>query len=142
MNFGWIGFALLSAVAAALVTILGKIGLKDVDANTATAIRAIIMALFLFGIVLLQGKLSQIQTVLQNKAVYYIILSGVAGALSWLFYFLALKIGTASQVAVIDRLSIIFVIIFATIFLGDKFDLKTAIGVVLIATGAILIALK
>jgi transporter family protein len=142
MNVGWLVLALLSAIAAALVTIFGKIGLKNVDANTATAIRAVIMAAFLLIVIALQGKLSQIPSVINNKAIYYIILSGIAGALSWMFYFLALKLSTASQVAVIDRLSIVFVIILATLFLGEKFDLKTALGTVLIATGAILIALK
>lgn len=142
MNLGWLALALLSAIAAALVTIFGKIGLKNVDANTATAIRAVIMAIFLLVVIGIEGKFSQIPSIINNKAIYFIMLSGIAGALSWMFYFLALKMSTASQVAVIDRLSIVFIIILATLFLGEKFDLKTAIGTVLIASGAIIIALR
>ena len=142
MGYSWFVLALLSAIAAAFVTIFGKIGLKDVDANTATAIRAVIMALFLVIIILAQGKISKIPEIINNKAIYYILLSGIAVALSWLFYFMALKMGNASQVAVIDRLSIVFILILSTLFLGEKLDLKSIAGVILVAVGAILIALK
>jgi bacterial/archaeal transporter family protein len=142
MNFGWATLGILSAVFAALVAIFGKIGLKDIDSGTATALRAIIMALFLVIVITLQGKFMTMGGIIQSKAFYYIILSGIAGALSWLCFFLALKLGTASQVAALDRLSIVFVIIFATIFLGEKMDLKTGIGAIMIAAGAILIAFR
>lgn len=138
----WLVFAFLSAIAAALVAIFGKIGLQDVDPNTATAIRAVIMAVFLVGFILIQGKLSEFATVASNwGAMKFIVISGVAGALSWLFYFVALKLGTATQVASIDRLSIVFVIIFALLFLGEKLTLKVGIGAALVSVGAILIAL-
>ena len=138
----WLIFALISAFTAALVAIFGKVGLQGVDPNTATTIRAIIMAVFLIGVVLMQGKLTQVNTILANKgAMTFIILSGIMGAVSWLAYFLALNTGKASQVAPIDRLSVIFVIVLAALFLGEKVNTQTAIGGALVAAGAIIIAL-
>jgi transporter family protein len=143
VNVAWFVFALLSAVFAALVAIFGKIGLTGIDSNTATAIRAVVMALFLVGVVLVQGKMDVVSEILANhKALTFIILSGLAGALSWMFYFVALKIGTVNQVVAIDRLSIVFVVVFALIFLGEKLDLKSWIGAGLISAGAILMAWK
>jgi bacterial/archaeal transporter family protein len=142
MAYSWIIFAFLSAVFASLVAIFGKIGLEKVDANTATAIRAVIMTLFLVGVIIAQGKLPEIAPIFKNsKAITYIFLSGIAGALSWLFYFMALKIGKASLVASIDRFSLVFVIIFATLFLGENLSLRSGIGVALVAVGTIIIAL-
>ncbi len=142
MEIGWLIFALLSALTAALVAIFGKIGLEGVDTNTATMIRAGIMFVFLAGVIFLTGKTSEIANVFSNqRALFYIALSGVAGALSWLFYFIALKLGQASQVAPIDRLSVVFVVIFAVLLLGEKLTLKIGIGAALMAVGAILIAL-
>lgn len=143
MNFTWLIFSLLSAFTAALVAIFGKIGLKDIDTNVATAIRVIVMTIFLLIIVFMQGnvfdKFSSIFS--NNKAMIYIVLSGIAGALSWLFYFLALKIGKVYQVTAIDRLSLVFAIILAIIFLGEKISLKAGIGAALMIFGAILIAI-
>ncbi|TKJ07064.1 EamA family transporter, partial [Bacillus cereus] len=86
----WLLFALLSAIAAALVSIFGKFGLDGIDANVATTIRSIIMALFMIGVIIIQGKFQNIGDVLLNKkALLFITLSGIAGASSWLFYFLA-----------------------------------------------------
>ncbi|MCD9022747.1 EamA family transporter [Cohnella silvisoli] len=139
----WLIYALLSAATAALVAIFGKIGLKDIDANSATAIRAVIMALFLLGVVVVQGKFNQLgEIVAQKKAMTFIVMSGVAGALSWLFYFLALKGGKVSQVGPIDKLSVVLAVALAFFFLGEKISLMNAIGVVLIGAGAILVALK
>jgi len=139
----WLIFALLSAFTAALVAIFGKIGLQNLDANTATMIRAVIMALFLVGVILIQGKFNNISPILANhKALMFIVFSGIAGALSWLFYFVALQAGDASRVVSIDRLSILFVLVFSIVFLGEKFDLKVGIGVVIMAIGAILVSLK
>lgn len=118
----WLLYALLSALCAALVALFGKIGLQQLDANTATAIRAVIMALFLVGVVVVQGKSSLFGTVLANhKAMLFIVLSGVAGALSWLFYFMALKSGSVAQVAPIDKLSVVFAVILAVLLLGEKY---------------------
>jgi len=138
----WVVYALLSAVFASLVAIFGKIGLKDVDTNTATAIRAVIMALFLVGLILVQGKFAIVKQILnQPTPLLFIVLSGLAGALSWLFYFLALKNGKASKIVPLDRLSVVFTIVLAAIFLGEKLSLKTVIGGVTIVIGAVLVAL-
>ncbi|AOM40837.1 EamA family transporter [Xenorhabdus hominickii] len=138
----WLIYALLSALMAALVAIFGKIGLQNLDPNTATAIRAVIMALFLVGVVVVQGKLNLISDILANrKALLFILLSGIAGALSWLFYFLAIKHGNVSQVAPIDKLSVVFAVILAVILFSEKISLIAAAGVALITLGALMVAL-
>ncbi|MFA3760212.1 EamA family transporter [Yersinia sp. 2466 StPb PI] len=138
----WLIYALLSAFTASLVAIFGKIGLQQLDANTATAVRAVVMALFLVGVVLAQGKFNLISGVLADKkALLFIILSGVAGALSWLFYFMAIKHGNVSQVAPIDKLSVVFAVILAVILFGEKISLLASLGVALITAGALLVAL-
>src|SRR5437764_14223940 len=138
----WLIFAILSAVSAALVSIFGKIGLQNIDANTATAIRSVIMALFLIGVVSVQGNLGKIPEIIgQRKALLFIVLSGLAGATSWLFYFLALKTGNVSQVGPIDKLSVVIATVLAIIFFGDKLSLVNGVGVALIAIGVILTAL-
>lgn len=139
----WLIYALLSAAAAALVSIFGKIGLQNIDANAATAIRAVIMALFLLGVIAVQGKFGQLGSIFtQKKALSFIVLSGVAGATSWLFYFLALKYGKVSQVGPIDKLSVVIAVILAFLFLGEKISWLNSAGVVLIAIGALLVAVK
>lgn len=143
MTYTWLIYALLSAIMAALVAIFGKIGLQGIDPNTATTIRATIMALFLIILIIIQGKLNNLPEIFSNtKALTYIILSALAGALSWLFYFLALNMGKVSQIVPIDRLSIVFAILLAFFFLQEKISIKTGIGVSLILAGAIMIALE
>ena len=137
----WIGYALLSAIFAAAVAILGKIGLKDVDSTLATTIRAAVMAVFLLGTAAVLQKFSLIKTV-GNQTLTFIIFSGVAGALSWLFYFLALKYGPATGVAALDRLSVVFVVILAAMFLGEAFTVKSVAGLAFLILGAILLVLK
>jgi transporter family protein len=138
----WLVFALLSAATAALVAIFGKIGLQGIDANTATAVRAVIMAVFLVGVVAFQGTLKDIPAIIADRrAITFIALSGVAGATSWLFYFLALKYGKVSQVAPVDKLSVVMATIIAVLFLGEKVSFLGGAGVALIALGAILVAL-
>ena len=142
MDYVWIIYALLSALAASLVAIFGKIGLQGIDTNTATTIRAVIMAFFLIGLILIQGKLHDIKPILLNsKALLYIVFSGIAGALSWLFYFIALKNAKVSQVVSLDRMSIVFALLLAFFILGEKISLKAGIGAALIVVGGILIAL-
>jgi bacterial/archaeal transporter family protein len=142
MNYLWLIFALFSAFFASLIAIFGKIGLQNIDANTATAIRAIIMAIFLFIVIAVQGKLSQISIILSDhKAILFIVFSGVAGGLSWLFYFLALKMSSVDKVVPIDRLSIVFAVLLAAIFLSEKLTWKIIIGVVLMTIGAIFVAI-
>jgi transporter family protein len=139
----WVFYAFLSAFFAALVVIFGKLGLKSIDSTLATTIRALIMASFLFFVSLGLGKFHNFSAgTLSNRDWVLIVLSGVAGAISWIFYFLALKYGFAGKVVAIDRLSIIFVIILAAIFLGEGFGWKVALGTALMASGAILITLK
>ncbi|MDA5544139.1 MULTISPECIES: EamA family transporter [Yersinia] len=138
----WLIYALLSAVSASLVAIFGKIGLQHLDANTATAVRAVVMALFLVGVVVVQGKFNLVGTVLADKkALLFVVLSGVAGALSWLFYFMAIKNGNVSQVAPIDKLSVVFAVILAFILFGEKISLIAGLGVALITAGALMVAL-
>lgn len=138
----WLILALLSAISAALVAIFGKLGLQNIDTNTATAIRAVVMAVFLLAVITVEGKLHNIQPILANhKALTFIILSGLAGALSWLFYFWALKMGKVQQIVPIDRMSMVFAVILAVIFLGEKLTIKTIIGTVAMVIGAIIISL-
>lgn len=137
----WILFALISAAFAALVAVFGKIGMGSVDATLATAVRAVIMAGFLVSAALALGKGKLLPT-LDGKALMWIALSGVAGALSWLFYFVALKYGPATGVSALDRLSVVFVVIFAILFLGEEFTWQKGVGAVLITAGALLMVLK
>ena len=138
----WLIYALLSAIAAAFVAIFGKIGLQGIDSGAATAIRAVIMALFLVGAAFFQGKGQQIQNVLNEKsALLWIVLSGIAGALSWLFYFLALKYGKVSQVAPVDKLSVVIASVLAVMFLQEKISLTAFGGILMITIGVIMAAL-
>jgi transporter family protein len=137
----WFLLAALSAFFAALVSIFAKIGLQGVDPNVGTAARAIIMTLFIVIFVLSIGKGSQL-TQFTSKEMGFIILSGVAGALSWLFYFAALKLADASKVAPVDRASVLIVMVLAALFLGEKITLKTATAGVLIFIGLLLLAIK
>jgi len=132
----YIIYALLAALMAGLVAIFGKIGLEKVDTTLATTIRAIVMAaiLLLTSLALRRWDLSQID----SRAFLYIFLAGLAGAASWLFYFLALKSGPATTVVAFDRLSIVFVLILAALFLNESLTVKTVIGGILVVIGALL----
>ena len=134
----WFVFALLSAVFASLVTIFGKIGIKDVDPTFASMIRAGIMFCFLIGVVGVTGKWKES---LGRSTLFYIILAGISGAMSWIFYFLALKFGEASKVAPIDRLSLAFVVVMSVLFLGETLEIKDIIGVMLMILGALLVVI-
>jgi transporter family protein len=132
----YIIYAILAAFSAGLVAIFGKIGLERVDTTLATTIRAIVMAaiLLLTSLALRKWNLSQID----SRAFLYIFLAGLAGAASWLFYFLALKSGPATAVAALDRLSVVFVLILAALFLNENLTVKTVIGGILVVIGALL----
>jgi transporter family protein len=136
----WVLYAVLSAVFAALVAILGKMGIASVDPTLATAVRAVIMAVFLVLAVLFLGKGSLLSSV-DGKAFQFIVLSGAAGALSWFFYFIALKNGPAHGVAALDRLSVVLVLILAALFLGEGITWKSALGALLMTLGAIFMVL-
>ena len=135
----WLIFAFLSAVFAALTSILAKIGIKDINSNLATAIRTSVILIFTWGIAAGQKTLFQLSTI--SKTSYlFLILSGVATGLSWLFYFRALQLGTASRVVSVDKLSLVLTIIFAAIFLKERLTLSLAFGAILMTVGAIIIA--
>ncbi|MEX1063911.1 MAG: EamA family transporter [Candidatus Paceibacterota bacterium] len=133
----WLIFALLSAIFAALVAIFGKIGIANLDTTLATTVRSFIMFVFLLVVSLSMGKLHLLNTI-GSKPFKFIVLSGVAGALSWLFYFSALKFGLASRVASVDRLSVVFVVLLAALFLGEALTIKSVLGVILLTAGAVL----
>ncbi len=136
----WLIYALLSALFAALTAILAKIGIKNVDSNLATAIRTLVILFFAWGIVFFQGTFSQISS-LSTFSVVFLILSGIATGLSWLFYFRALQLGNASQVAPIDRLSLVITILLAAVILREKVTAQTMLGALIMVVGAILITL-
>ncbi|MDG0790226.1 EamA family transporter [Cohnella ginsengisoli] len=139
----WLIYALLSAAAAALVAIFGKVGLQNIDSNAATAVRSVIMAVFMLGVVVVQGKWSEMGTIWGHKrALGFVALSGVAGAVSWMFYFLALKYGKVAQVGPVDKLSVVIAAMLAFLFLGEKITPLNGIGIGLITVGVILTALK
>lgn len=135
----WLPYALLAAVGAALVAIFGKVGVARVDPVLATAVRSVIMAVVVVAAAIAGGKLRGLGAI-DGRAWWAIIVAGIAGAVSWLAYFLALKAGSASHVAAIDRLSVAFVVILAALFLGEAFTWKIGIGATLMVAGAILIA--
>lgn len=133
-------FAFLSAIFAAATAILAKIGVKDINSNLATAIRTIVIVFFAWGIVLVQGSYKDLGHV--SKYTWtFLILSGFATGLSWLFYFRALQIGEAKMVAPIDKFSLVLTIIFASLFLQEKITLATVTGVGLITIGTLVITL-
>ncbi|MFA5000558.1 MAG: EamA family transporter [Patescibacteria group bacterium] len=139
----WVFYAFLSAIFAAGVAIVGKLGLKNLDSTLATTVRSIIMALFLIAVSLSLKKFNGFTFhSLSGRDWTLIIFAGIFGALSWLFYFFALKHGQATPVVAIDRLSMVFVFIMALIFLGEPFSWRVLVGVVLMVGGAILISVK
>lgn len=135
----WLGLALLSAVFAALTSILAKIGIKGVDSNLATAIRTSVVLLFAWGIVIFTQKLGEINK-LPAKTWVFLGLSGIATGLSWLCYFRALQLGEASKVAPIDKLSLVLTIFLAALILQEKVTVPIVLGGVLMTLGALMIA--
>lgn len=136
----WLIYALLSAFFAALTAILAKIGVKDVDSNLATAVRTIVILFFAWGIVLAQGTLKQLHAISRFSLVF-LILSGIATGLSWLFYFRALQLGEAAKVSPIDKLSLVITIILAIFILREKVTISLVIGAILMTAGAVIIGL-
>lgn len=137
----WIFFALLSAFFAALVAIFGKIGIQQVDSTLATTVRSIVMAIFLVIVSVVFGKASLLGTI-DRKALFYIIVSGVAGALSWLCYFVALRGGPATPVAALDRTSVVFVLLLSVIFLSEQLTWRSGLGAFFVALGASIMVIK
>jgi transporter family protein len=136
---GWLGWALCSAVFAAATAILAKIGVKDVDSNLATAIRTTVILVFAWTWAIARGAHGGIQHI-ERRSWVFLALSGLATGASWICYFHALQIGEAGKVAPIDKLSVVFVVIFAALFLGESVTFAKVAGAVLIAAGAIVLA--
>lgn len=136
----WLLFALLSAVFAALTSILAKIGIEGVNSNLATAIRTVVVVIMAWGMVFLtnaQNGLSEIG----KKSWIFLIVSGLATGASWLCYYRALQVGEASKVVPIDKLSVVFTLILAFVFLHEQFTVKSLIGCILIGIGTLLMVL-
>ena len=136
----WQFWALLSAVFAALTAIFAKVGVEEVNPDFATFFRTVVI-LFVLGSILFVTDQFQPLRSISAKSYLFLCLSGLATGASWLFYFRALKVGNASQVAPIDKLSVVFVAIFAAMFLSEKLSIGNWLGVCLIVVGALLVAM-
>ncbi|HLH04315.1 MAG TPA: EamA family transporter [Bryobacteraceae bacterium] len=132
----WLFWSLLSALFAAATAVLAKIGVAGIDSNLATAIRTVVIVLFAWAIVAVTYSRGEIAKV-TPRGWLFLVLSGIATGLSWLCYFRALQLGPASKVAPVDKLSVVFVILFAAAFLGEKLSALKLGGGLLIAAGAI-----
>lgn len=136
----WFIFALLSAVFAALTSILAKVGIDGVNSNLATAIRTVVVVIMAWGMVFLTHAQSGI-TEISRKSWLFLILSGLATGASWLCYYRALQIGDASKVVPIDKLSVVITLVLAFIFLHEEFKVKYLIGCILIGIGTLVMVL-
>jgi len=134
----WWIYALLSALFAALTAIFAKIGIKGVDTDLATAIRTVVILLIAWAIVLYKGTNQGISG-LSKLNWTFLVLSGCATGLSWIFYFKALQLGKVSQVAPVDKLSVAIAIILSVVFLGEPLTLKTGLGALLIISGTLVL---
>ncbi|WP_441244735.1 EamA family transporter [Tardiphaga sp. 768_D3_N2_1] len=137
----WPFWALLSAAFAALTAIFAKVGIENVNSDFATFIRTIVI-LFAAGMMVYVTGNWQSPSAVSPKTWFFLVLSGLATGASWICYFRALKLGNAAQVAPIDKLSVVFVAVFAVLFLGEKLSLPNWLGVILIACGAVLVAYR
>ena len=136
----WMIFALLSAVFAALTSILAKIGIENVNSNLATAIRTVVVVIMAWSMVFITNTQSGISGI-SRKSWLFLILSGLATGASWLCYYKALQMGDASKVVPIDKLSVVITLVLAFVFLHEQFTAKSLIGCVLITAGTMLMVL-
>ena len=136
----WIIYALLSAVFAAFTSVLAKIGIENVSSNLATAIRTIVVLIMAWGIVFITGKQNEIISITQ-KSWLFLVLSGMATGLSWLFYYKALQIGDVSKVVPIDKFSVVISMVMAFFILGETANVKTIIGGIIITIGTLVMVL-
>jgi len=141
ISSGWVFWALLSAVFAALTAIFAKVGIRGVDSDLATLVRTAIVIIALFGFVWVTGKWSN-PFALPQKTWLFLTLSGLATGASWACYFRALQMGEASKVAPVDKLSLVLVAVFAVAFLGERPSLREWAGIAMVAGGVLLLALK
>src|SRR5271168_5325239 len=137
---GWQWYALGSALFAALTALLAKVGVGEINSNLASLIRTAIILLLTAGIVTFRAEWEPLQK-LSTRGVTMLVLSGLATGLSWLCYFRALQMAPASRVAPVDKLSVVFVVILATLFLHERLDLKVVLGAVLITAGAVIMVI-
>ena len=140
-NFMWWLYALLSALFASLVAVFAKLGMSGVDSDLATAIRTVIILLIVWAIVLMKGTANQIGGLTRLNWIF-LILSGCATGLSWLFYFRALQLGPVSKVAPIDKMSVALAITISVIFLHEKLTWQEVAGAILIIGGTVLLIFK
>ena len=140
MTSSWLLFALGSAVFAALTAIFGKIGVSDLNSNLATFIRTVVILIVCTILITFRNEWVRPEN-LSTKNVLFLVLSGLATGLSWLCYYRALQMGPVSSVAPVDKLSVVLVVIFAAIFLGEAVTWKTSVGTLLIGAGVLLMAL-
>src|SRR4029079_11279182 len=136
----WQFWAVLSAVFAALTAVFAKIGVENVNSDFATFIRTIVILVVLAAILLSLGEFQPLRSI-SGRTYLFLVLSGLATGASWICYFRALKLGNASQVAPIDKLSVVLVAVFGAILLGEKLTMLNWLGVALITLGAVLVAL-
>ncbi len=136
----WFVFALLSAIFAALTSILAKVGIEGVNSNLATAIRTVVVVAMSWGMVFLTNAQNGI-TEISRKSWIFLILSGLATGASWLCYYKALQIGDASKVVPIDKLSVVITLVLAFVFLHEDFTIKSLIGCVLIGIGTLIMVM-
>lgn len=136
----WILFALLAAVSAAIVTTLSKAGVKNIDPSLAFAVQAVLIIFISWGVVAIQGNIPQVKQI-DGRTWAYLIVAGVFTTASSLLTFRALKLGDASQVNPLERLSLVFAILFAVLFLKEKINWQIIVGALLMAGGAVLITL-
>lgn len=135
---GWLFYGFLSAIFAALTSILGKIGIENVESNLGTALRTIVVLLMAWAIVFATGKQKEISHI-RPKSWWFIILSGIATGLSWLCYYKALQTGPASIVAPIDKLSVLVTVLFAAVFLKEKLSRRALLGLIVLTAGTLLL---
>lgn len=137
----WQFWALLSALFAALTAIFGKVGVERIDSNFATLIRCVVIVAFIAIVVGVSGA-AQPLAAISSKSYLFLALSGLATGVSWLCYYRAIQLGPVSQVAPLDKLSVVLVALLGVFFLGEALSLKHWLGVVMIASGAALLAFK
>lgn len=137
--YQWQVWALLSAVFAALTAIFAKVGIEKINSDFATFIRTIVILIVLTAIVFFNHEFQSLKEI-SGRSLLFLVLSGIATGASWLCYFRALKLGEASRVAPIDKLSVVLVAVFAVMFLGEKLSLLHWLGIVLIGAGAVILA--
>lgn len=137
----WLVYALLSALFASLTAIFAKLGVANVNSNLATGIRTIIVLIMIWCIIMARGEEKGISS-LSKQNLLFLVISGIATGLSWIFYFKAIQIGSVSQVAAVDKLSVALTICIAVLFLGEPLSLKTFTGASLIILGTVILAWK